>query len=82
MVSLFNFIGLQFNTDNCHYILFFSNLSIINFTYVINISNLKSISMKIDLDAILRTKMNYYPHIEAMCRIFLKILGFMLRLTK
>lgn len=82
IVSWFNSIGLQFNNDKCHSMSFSRNRSIISYTYAINGSTLESVSMKKDLGVILTPKLNYHPHIEAMCCKSLKTLGFVLRLTK
>jgi len=78
MVSWFNSIGLQFNTDKCHSMSFSRSRSIIKYTYLINSSIIESVSMKKDLGVIL----SFHPHIEAMCCKSLKTLGFVLRLSK
>jgi hypothetical protein len=82
LVSWFNKIGLQFNVAKCHSMSFLRHRSSINHIYLINGTSLIPVYIKKDLGVIFNTDLNFHTHTENICCKALKILGFVIRVSK
>jgi len=79
LVSWFNSLGLSFNVGKCQSMSFARNRDIINYTYLINGSCINIVTRMKDLGILFCPNLDFHYHIEAVCCLALKMLGFVIR---